>query len=117
MPRRVAAIAVLATAFATGGAAQAAPAATATAAAKRCGTVDLVIRDDPYTKARGITASGTSCRKARRVAKGAQRVPFPTRYRARGFTCKGVEEYGAVYAVHYTCRRDAARIRFRMSAS
>ena len=96
-------------------------ATTAGAAAKRCGSVDLVIRDDPYTKARGITATGTSCRKARTVARAAGALAHDgsvaLRFKARRFTCKGVEEYGAVYAVHYTCRRDAARIRFRMSAS
>ena len=96
-------------------------ATTAGAAAKRCGTVDVDVSGDPYTKARDIRARGASCRKARTVARAAGALAhdgsFALRFKARRFTCKGVEEYGAVYAVHYTCRRDAARIRFRMSAS
>ncbi len=112
MPRRLLVVlAVLATALGT--------ATPAPAAAKRCGTTDLVINDDPYTKARGIKATGTSCRVAKRVAKAAARAAdqgtFAKRYRARRFTCKGVESYGVYYAMHYTCRRGAARIRFRAS--
>ena len=93
----------------------------ANAAAKRCGTVDLALRDDPYNKARGIKATGTPCRVAKRVARAAARAAdegtFAKRYRARRFRCKGVEEYGTYYAMHYTCRRGDARIRFRVSAA
>ncbi len=112
MPRRLAVALLVALA-----AAGLASPAGAPAAAKRCGTVDLALRDDPLSKARGIRASGTSCRVARRVAKASDDDPFAPSYRARRFTCTGVEEYGAYYAMHYTCRRGDARIRFRVSAA
>jgi hypothetical protein len=54
------------------------------------------------------------CRRARAVARASQ--PFsaahPGRYRARGFSCRGVAVEGAVPTALYTCRDGRATIAF-----
>jgi hypothetical protein len=93
-------------------------ASAAPAAAKRCPTVDLGIRDDPYSAVHDLLAKRTSCRVARRVAAAAAAEdPHPARYQALRFTCTGAEKYGAVDVMRYTCRRHKARVRFSMSPS
>lgn len=94
----------------------AAPAAEAGQPVKRCGQIGFTPQtEDGVFK---IRARGTTCRRARRVARrarltGAATGPFT--YRRAGFRCQGRPVEDALPSARWRCRRGDDRVTFTRS--
>jgi hypothetical protein len=92
------------------------PAVPAQAAQRNCGQIGFTPNTEDGVFE--IRATRVSCKTARAVARRARDTGVtngPRRYRARGFRCRGRFDDTTLPMVHWTCRRNSARVTFDRS--